>query len=340
MTHLGILFDPNIWSYAKGSNENVDKIAALFQADPQKIELLSILDKQVELLVKEGRPDLSRFLDEPVPQGCLDTAIDLVVEGLGRVLGKHPLGEDDSVMVNGAVEFSYGVLDRLRNREWLNCWDIAAALEMTDRPVFVQLGPSIPLHKNDVNGEVIPISDPLRRWRKKIDDYKRKGKNDLEQPQVHICPLNMNANHFTLLEINEQTKMIYHYDSMASQKIISRKMKSSLVRRMIEAEFKDLGFGYIEANTPQQKDGWSCGLMTVRNAKRRMMGLSVGTWNDEVDPDRVTMDVIGDFQTFLENDTLQPSRLSKKRKIVEGLQSSVPEPCRSSKRLRKTNGTS
>ena len=50
-------------SYAKASKENVDKIAVLFQADPQKMELLSILDEQVELLAKEGRPDLSRFFD-------------------------------------------------------------------------------------------------------------------------------------------------------------------------------------------------------------------------------------------------------------------------------------
>jgi hypothetical protein len=50
-------------SYAKASKENIDKIAVFFQEDPQKIELLSILDEQVELLAKEGRPDLSRFFD-------------------------------------------------------------------------------------------------------------------------------------------------------------------------------------------------------------------------------------------------------------------------------------
>ena len=80
--------------------------------------------------------------------------------------------------------------------------------------------------------------------------------------------------------------------------------------------------------------------MVIRNAKRRMMRLSVGTWDDEVDPIRVAIKVIGDFQTFLENEALQPSRLSKKRKMVEGLQSSGPEPCRSSKRLRKADGGS
>lgn len=50
-------------SYAKASKENIDKVAASFQVDPQKMELLFILDKQVEMLVKEGRPDLSRFFD-------------------------------------------------------------------------------------------------------------------------------------------------------------------------------------------------------------------------------------------------------------------------------------
>ena len=50
-------------SYVKGSRENINKVATLFQADPQKIELLSILDKQVELLAKEGQLDLSCFFD-------------------------------------------------------------------------------------------------------------------------------------------------------------------------------------------------------------------------------------------------------------------------------------
>jgi hypothetical protein len=60
--------------------------------------------------------------------------------------------------------------------------------------------------------------------------------------------------------------------------------------------------------------------MVIRNAKRRMIGLPVGSWDDE-DPDRVIKEVVGDCQTFLEDDALQPSPLSKKRmRIVEGLQ--------------------
>ena len=41
-------------SYAKGNKENIDKIVLPFQVDPQKMELLSILDEQVELLAMEG----------------------------------------------------------------------------------------------------------------------------------------------------------------------------------------------------------------------------------------------------------------------------------------------
>jgi hypothetical protein len=50
-------------SHAKGSKENIDKVAIPFQKDPQKMVVLSILDEQVELLARQGRPDLSRFLD-------------------------------------------------------------------------------------------------------------------------------------------------------------------------------------------------------------------------------------------------------------------------------------
>ncbi|CAM6002786.1 unnamed protein product [Sphagnum balticum] len=163
------------------------------------MELLSILDEQVELLAKE---DLSRFLDslvlcsvipptkvlslraeyrlervswclvvwrfaltpsqEPVPQGCLAVVIENVVEGIGHVLGKHPLFKDDSVVINGSAELTYGMFDRLRSQAWLNNWDIAAALEITNRPEFVQLGLSIPLHKADANGDVTPILNPFR----------------------------------------------------------------------------------------------------------------------------------------------------------------------------------
>ena len=80
--------------------------------------------------------------------------------------------------------------------------------------------------------------------------------------------------------------------------------------------------------------------MVIRNARRRMIGLSVGSWDDEVDPDRVIKEVVGDCQMFLENDTLQPRTLSKKRKrTVESLQSNITKPNRTSKRLKQSEGS-
>jgi hypothetical protein len=56
--------------------------------------------------------------------------------------------------------------------------------------------------------------------------------------------------------------------------------------------------------------------MVIRNAKQRM----IGSWDDEVDPDQVIKEVVRDCQTFLKDDALQPSPLSKKRKkIAKGL---------------------
>jgi hypothetical protein len=164
----------------------------------------------------------------------LDTAVSQVVKGIGYILGKYILNNNDSVIVNGTVELLCNVFDRLRSKEWLNCWDIAAALEMTDRLVFIRLGLSIPLYKKEANGEVTPLLNPLYYWRKKIDDYRYKGKNDPNGLQVYICLLNVNTDHFILLKINKQTKMIYYYDSMASHGIIHCKTKSTPVRRIVE----------------------------------------------------------------------------------------------------------
>ena len=176
---------------------------------------------------------------EPVPQGCLDTAVNQVLKGIGHILSKHMLGNDNSIIINSIVKLLYSMFDRLCSQEQLNCQDIAAVLEMTNRLVFVRLGLSILLYKKDANSKVTPLSNPLCCQKKKIDNYKCKGKNDLKGLQVYICLLNVNANHFTLLKINKQTKMIYHYDSIASYKIIYYKIKSTLVRRVAEVS----GFG-------------------------------------------------------------------------------------------------
>lgn len=112
-------------------------------------------------------------------QGCLETAIVRVVREIGQVYGEHLLGEKDAIIINSRVEIPCGMFDKLRFWDWLNCWDIAAALEIADRLVCVKLSLSIPLHKKDTNDRVTPLSNPLRRWRKEINKY-REVKSDPE----------------------------------------------------------------------------------------------------------------------------------------------------------------
>lgn len=137
-----------------------------------------------------------------------------VKRNVGRETIEKTVDKDSSVFVNGDVELCASMVERLRLREWLNSWDIDASLSITDKPQFVQLGVSVPLHEKGQTGEIILRSRPLKRWRHKVDTW-REGAAKHKEPQIFICPLNVGTNHFTLLEINEQTGTIRHYDSLS-----------------------------------------------------------------------------------------------------------------------------
>lgn len=74
--------------------------------------------------------------------------------------------------------------------------------------------------------------------------------------------------------------------------------------------------------------------MVIRNAKRRMSGLPVGTWDDQVNPDRVTKEVLAQCEMFLRNEKYHPSSLFRKRKKVVAI-AQDDGPSRVSKRLRQ-----
>jgi WD40 repeat protein len=66
---------------------------------------------------------------------------------------------------------------------------------------FVRLGLSVPLYKNDANGEATHLSNPLRRWRKKIDDYRCESKNDLELKSLMGSLIGLRPPHRSRLSI-------------------------------------------------------------------------------------------------------------------------------------------
>lgn len=87
---------------------------------------------------------------------------------------------------------------------------------------------------------------------------------------VGLFPLLLTNNHFTLLEINERTGHIYHYDSLCQ--------KHSALQSACQKEFPHLN--YIEKRCIRQVDSASCGLMVIEHARRRMMNRPVVTDGD------------------------------------------------------------
>ncbi|GAB1310661.1 hypothetical protein MFIFM68171_00871 [Madurella fahalii] len=278
-TSLGILFYPEIREYVKIKDDEFEKIAESFQADPRQVQLLSVLASRL-------RADFGHKT-EALPAGSLDADVDRLAGKARELLGKQEFGEYDCIMINGAVDFPCDSLHRLRPGRWLDMWSISAVMEMTDKHRSVRYGLSVDLDEVKEGG-VVPKQRPLCLWREKVDQYREKAAGI---PLIYLCPLNLNANHFTLLEINEQAKMIYHYDSMANRRIIQRKTKNIRVRQVVKDEFGYLGFGERQA-CPQQTDSSSCGPMVARNARLRMNGFSAGTWQCEVNPERLRKDMV------------------------------------------------
>jgi hypothetical protein len=91
----------------------------------------------------------------------LDTTIGQVIKGIGYILDKYIFDNNNSIIINSIVKLLYSIFNRLYSKEWLNYWDIIAALEITNRLVFIRLGLSISFYKKEVNGKAISFSNSL-----------------------------------------------------------------------------------------------------------------------------------------------------------------------------------
>ncbi|KAK3366681.1 hypothetical protein B0T24DRAFT_596593 [Lasiosphaeria ovina] len=142
----------------------------------------------IKLLVDEGRPSQSRFLDSlasenialPLEISALGFQLDLecdavpsepvaaqvghLARAIRQWLGQLGL-EDTSFMVYDAVDLSGNSLDRLYSNEWLDMWIITAAMELADKPPWVRYGLSILLEERKDDG-IIPVTKPFGFWRK------------------------------------------------------------------------------------------------------------------------------------------------------------------------------
>lgn len=92
---------------------------------------------------------------------------------------------------------------------WIDSNIILVCMHLLYKLPGVKIGWSIEIHQHG-NGK--PVYKPfnralneLRKWRKE---------NTQEVNMVSFFPLFQNNNHFSLLEINDGTKCLYHYDSL------------------------------------------------------------------------------------------------------------------------------
>jgi hypothetical protein len=171
-----------------------------------------------------------------MPERSLNSAVDRLIEDVStKVFGKRKFDDDDGIAVDGGVELPCNIFNMLRQDKWVDAWLLMAGMQMSDKPSFVRYGYSVALDQTERFGrnDTRRVSPPLAGWRKKIEQFRSQGRTQHGQGIcfVYFCPLNTNNNHFALLEINEQEKKIYHYDSMASEDIINGKVEISRLGR-------------------------------------------------------------------------------------------------------------
>ncbi|KAB8213218.1 hypothetical protein BDV33DRAFT_210420 [Aspergillus novoparasiticus] len=316
---LGILFDQNIWNYVKSSMEQLDTLVQSIQSDTRYMKLLRILAPQLEHLVKNGLPDLHVFYKDlkkakllsenelselegrfalegdPLPDGQLEAEIDCLIKDVNiKVLDQTTFRRDDTISINDGIEIPCDIFDRLRPGRWLDSWTIYALMQISDKPAFVKHGLSIPLDRRD---GFQPIKHPLRAWATKMAKFREEARSPSGNlvPLVFFCPINHKGHHFSLLEINEQEKVIRHYDSMPK---VSTELRMTEV---VKEQFGDLEFPYEEVPTPQQDDAWSCGIRTVWNFRRLSNNLPIRAGDSVLNPERMMLEVVEGLAACVES---------------------------------------
>jgi len=263
---------------------------------------------EAEVLSEEEYTEIVAGLlleDKPL-ESSLKNTIDQLKSKICEVLGKEMTPTDD-VTIKG-IDFPCSMLEQLYSGEWIGTNLIHACLTMSNETSVVKFSQCVSL--DVVNAaRSKPHRRPFELWAKKISEWKESSTD----PLVYFCPLLHDGTHFSLLEINDLDKKICHYDSMAPAHVIAGDVDNpTRVCEAALAEFGDLKFVYEEAPTPQQRDGSSCGMMVIRNARCRMNGLHVGNWNDVLDAEHLRIEVVQLFNSCIQDGSL--AKIGKRKR--------------------------
>ena len=200
---------------AKSTESALERLFSEMPKSLEKMTLLRIMTNQMKLLLKTGKTDPDTFCNEldkhlpgfvpKAPPSTEDTNANAFARQVRR---RSPVGE----LLVPRTDFKIHV-DSLKRLDGTRCVDdsiILACLHVADKLPFVRVGVSIPIHQQEHTN--VPIQRPFERAGKQI----MKWGSDLETPIDLVCffPLLQHDNHFSLLEINERERVIYHYDSI------------------------------------------------------------------------------------------------------------------------------
>ncbi|KAK7407901.1 hypothetical protein QQX98_009912 [Neonectria punicea] len=220
----GILLK-NAWRLAKSPESALDTLIRELPGSPEKMTVLRLLADQMALLLETGRTNPDKFRDDLESEG-LPASDPGSSTGCAEPDAFYEQVRDsiagDMLLVKG-TDFRFGVesLRRLGVTRWLNDEVILACLHLADKLAFVQVGISIPIHRQTRAHSAIPR--PFERAAKQMADWHRQ--TEAWSPLVCLFPLFQHQNHFSLLEINEREGSIYHYDSMGKGENVDVKVR-------------------------------------------------------------------------------------------------------------------
>lgn len=186
--------------------------------DPEKAALLLLLNEQMDLFIETGKTNLTvlrerleakdlAFAISPLPRSATGLHNDIYTQFRDRVRS------NDLVIKGIDFKFSTESLKSLSDKTWLSSDIVTACLHLSHRIPCVNTGFYIPTHRQEEPLDVLPrpfqkANKQMRMW---AEEYRENG------PVVGLFPLLLTNNHFTLLEINERTGHIYHYDSLCQK---------------------------------------------------------------------------------------------------------------------------
>ncbi|KAJ4465221.1 hypothetical protein J3R30DRAFT_3886177 [Lentinula aciculospora] len=266
---LGVLLSRNIWEIAKSTEKhNADHVVGPLQKNEQVKMLLRALEPQVQHVMITGKSDVDGFQDElakilspeeieeamawphfawekdHVTEDQLKIAVDGLIGWFNEQIQKDlparndvPMGSKHKAPHNshdddhgkgdypwvtmGKASFPLRSLLTLLGGNWIDNWLIWTAMSLVDRPGWTEVQDVITLPQ-----------DKFTLWGKNIKGKRRHRTARGDSLSIHLCPLSLDGLHFTLLEVNDQNKMIYYYDSMGRNSNMSELKQNLQVHHM------------------------------------------------------------------------------------------------------------